>query len=52
MQKPTQKKFDPRKNIFDPRNPRINYDPRNPRTRGPTQPTHARNPRYHATHSI
>ena len=27
-QRPTQKVLDPRKNIFDPRNPRKNYDPR------------------------
>ena len=35
------KKFDPRKNIFDPRNPRKKYfDPRNPR-----------NPRKKLTHA-
>ena len=43
---------DPLKRYFDPRNPR------NPRkklthlTLAPTQSTHPRNPRYHATHTI
>ena len=51
--------FDPRKNIFDLRNPRKKYvDPRNPRrprknltqaTHGPTDP---RNPHTHVTHVV
>ena len=54
------KNFDPRKNIFDPHNPRENYDPRkkyfdpciprNPR-KNLTHATHASmDPRTHVTH--
>ena len=62
MQRSTQKTLDPRKNIFDPRNPRKNYDPRKSILTHvthathvkiwPTQPTDRRNLRYHATHAI
>ena len=45
------KNFDPRKNIFDPRNPSKYYDPRkkylDPRNPLPKDP---RNPRTHVTH--
>ena len=37
------KNFDPRKNIFDPRNPRKYYDPRK-------KYLDPRNPRTHVTH--
>ena len=49
--RPMQKVLDPRKNIFDPRNPRKNYDPRkkylDPRNPRNSRKIDPRNPRTH-----
>ena len=47
------KKFDPWKNIFDPRNPRKSYDPRKKyfESRNPSNPSEKLTPVTHATHA-